>query len=429
MSGSLPSDDSSTPWRAASSGPRWGLRFLDFAFARLPLKGAYLLVIGLAPIWFLHYNRPRYGVVRAMRRIGAPQPWWAGLGAYAAYTLALVDRHFIRAGRLTPTLDDAGREGLDAALAQPGPMVFLGSHCGSLELAVPALEAMGRPVRAVAVRDPAAQMLLAGVGDAAADVGGARSTIVADGTPAAGLRMLRALKEGDVLAFKADRYLPRSEEKQRTRVSLFDDDVWLPRGPAEVVRLAKARAWALTVVRTGPGRFRLLADEIPTAGLDGAAIAAGYATALERHVRAAPDQWFNFFPYWIRDVDALAHHPETVPPGMRAASYAIRGALAAAVVAAFLGLVPTGAALTAGLLGGALAGLLGMSLGAERGRDGRRNPVARATGVFGPGLAMFLLVLSLGAALDELALAQASVAMVSGAVVSGIESRPLVRRG
>ncbi|MCP4868970.1 MAG: hypothetical protein GY898_09665 [Proteobacteria bacterium] len=381
-------------------------------------------MIGLAPIWFLHYNRPRYGVVRAMRRSGRPNPWWAGLGAYAAYTLSLVDRHFIQAGRLSPVLVGGAPPELDAAVAEPGPLVFLGSHCGSLELAVPALESLGRPVRAVAVRDPAAQMLLDGVGDSAQTVGGARSTIVADGTPAAGLRMLRALKEGDVLAFKADRFLPGSELKQRTQVSLFGADAYLPRGPGEVTRLAKARAWALTVARVGPGRFRLLADEVPTAGLDGASITRGYAAALERHVTAAPDQWFNFFPYWIEDVDALAHHPATVPPGMRAATYGLKGALAAALVAIFLGLADASGGLSAGLAGGLLAGLLGMSLGAARDPAGDRNPVARATAALAPALAMFLVLLSLGDGLNGMALVQAVVAMGIGAVVAGLESRP-----
>ncbi len=416
----MPANDSSTAWRAASSGPRWGLRFLDRAFARLPLRGAYLLVIGLSPMWFLHYNRPRYGVVRAMRWIGVRRPYWGALGAYAAYTLSLVDRYYIQAGRLTPTLAPGGREALDAAVKQEGPLVFLGSHCGSLELAVPALEELGRPVRAVAVPDPSAQQLLDGVGDAARDVGGARSTIVADGTPAAGIRMLKALKAGDVLAFKADRFLPGSELSQRVRVRIFGDEAWLPRGPAEVVRLGGARAWAISVFRVGPGRFRLLADEVDTTSGDAAEITAGYAAALERHVASQPDQWFNFFPYWIEDVAELAHHPETVPPPMRAAFPGLRGAVAAVVVAALLGLAGPGTALTAGVAAGLLAGVLGATLGATVDVARRRNDVARATAAFAPALAVFYLLLHLGPALDPTALAQAVGATLVGAVVSAI---------
>jgi predicted LPLAT superfamily acyltransferase len=380
-------------------------------------------VIGLAPIWFMHYNRPRYGVVLAMRRMGMRFPWWSALGAYTAYTLSLVDRHFIRAGRLTPQLVPGGREGLDAAIAQPGPLVFLGSHCGSLELAVPALESMGRAVMAVAVRDPAAQQLLDGVGDPARSVGGTRATIVADGTPAAGLRMLRALREGDVLAFKSDRCLPGSQEKQLVRASLWGDDVWLPRGPAEIVRLAEARAWTLSVFRVGPGRFRLLADEVPTDSGDSREIAKGFAQRLERHVSTQPNQWFNFFPYWIDDGPALAHVPETVPPGMRAAVYGLRGGLTAGVVAAFLGLSPVGLSLTAGVLGGVLAGLLGMSLGAARDPDGRRNPVARGTAALAPALALFLILLSRGPQLALLTVVQALLAVVFGWAASSFETR------
>jgi len=400
------------------------LRFLDWMFARIPLKAAYALVIGLAPIWYLHYNEPRYGVARAMRRIGRPHPWWAGLKAYAAYTLTLVDRYYVRSGRLIPTVEPGGREALDAAVADPSPLVFLGSHCGSLEMAVAALESMGRPVRAVAVRDRAAARLLRGVGDSSQEVGGQRDAIEADGTPAAGLRMLKALRTGDILAFKADRVLPGSPDKDRVTVRFFGEPAVLPRGPGEVVRLGKARAWAVSVFRTGPGRFRIHADPVEVDRRDAGRTVQAWAAVFEDHVRRQPDQWFNFYGWWPRDADELAVHPRTVPPGMRAAAPTLRGALLAALVAALLGLASGPTALLAGLEGGLLAGLLGMSFGARVDRRGQRNDVARATSVLGPVFAVGLPLV----ALPELAardLTVAIVALVAGAVGALAGGRPV----
>lgn len=323
------------PWRVAGFGPRWGLPFIERMFAVLPLRLAYLLVVGLAPIYFLHHNRPRRSVVRAMERMGLPAPWWRALGAYTQYTLLLVDRHYIAAGRLEPELewgDPAAFALLAAAVADPAPLVLLGNHLGALEMAVPALQAHGGTVRAVAVQDPGARRLLENVGDPAERVGDG-STIVADGSIQSGLRMLKALRAGEVLAFKADRPLPGSKDREAVRI--FGELAELPRGPEEVARLAKARAIAVSVFRTGPGRFRLLAEDLGVVRDAGDAVR-GYAASLERHARARPSQWFNFYPYWRRDEVELAWMPDIVPPGMRAGFVAVLGAAASTTAAAGL---------------------------------------------------------------------------------------------
>ncbi len=327
----------SAPWRSAGFGPTWGLGFLEAAFGLLPLRLGYLLVVGLAPIYFMHHNRPRHAVVRAMERMGLGLPWWRAMGAYVQYTLTLVDRHYATAGRLQPTLDGRGDEAmharLDAKLAQGTPLVILGHHCGALEMGVPALEAQGRVVRAVAVEDPAARRLLDNVGDSARSVGGPRRTIVADGSMAAGLRMLKAIRSGDVLAFKADRPLPGSGAV--LAVNVFGARAELPRGPAEIARLAKADVEVLSVFRAGPGRYRVLADPLPPCASTEEMVQA-YAAILASHLREQPNQWFNFYPWWVADRRELAPLPSTVPPAMRAAFAALPGAILGLLVAALV---------------------------------------------------------------------------------------------
>lgn len=322
-------------WRSAGFGPGWGLGFLEGMFALLPLRLAYLLVVGLAPIYFMHHNRPRLAVVRAMRRMGLGLPWWRALGSYVQYTLTLVDRHYANTGRLQPRLDrrqgDAVYERLDRKLAEGRPLVLLGHHNGALEMAVPALEAQGRAVHAVAVEDPEAGRLLENVGDSARSVGGARRTIVADGSMRAGLRMFKALRSGDVLAFKADRTLPGSGATHT--ISLFGDRVELPRGPEDIARLAGADVEVLSVFRTGPGRYRVLADPLPPCATSEEMVQA-FGRILARHLRAQPNQWFNFYPWWQADRRELASLPLTVPPALRAAGAALPGSLVGLIVAA-----------------------------------------------------------------------------------------------
>ncbi len=96
-------------WRLSSSGPDRGLAIISRLFSRLPLQAAYLIAIALAPVWFLHFNKPRLAVVAAMRRMGFRFPWWRALAVYASYARVLVDRHYIQTGRLSPTLEGARR--------------------------------------------------------------------------------------------------------------------------------------------------------------------------------------------------------------------------------------------------------------------------------------------------------------------------------
>ena len=383
-------DSTSAPgetWRAAGGGPIRGLRFLDRAFALLPLRLGYLVVIGLAPIYFLHFNRGRLAVVAAMRRMGLRHPWWAALRAYGAYVLLLVDRHYEQAGRLEVTVERGpGGADLAAAVVEPGPLVLLGSHCGALEMAARAIESRGRLLRAVAVRDDGAGQLLAGVGDVAQGIGAAGAAIVADGSMRAGLKMLGALRRGEVLAFKADRVLPGARPQDRLTLPVFGEPAELPRGPAEIVRLAGARALIVHVFRIGPGRYEVVSAPVDTSSGDAAGIVASWTEGLERQVRRRPWQWFNFFPYWPSDVECLAEVPERVPPGLRVAVPSLMGALlSVAVMVCLLALgEPTMVGLrpvvrvalhVAGVA--AVLGTIGFGLmGASVDRRGRRNPLA-----------------------------------------------------
>lgn len=389
--------DPSFAWRVPGGGPTRGLRFLYWAFRFLPLRLGYLLVIGLAPIYFLHFNRPRHAMVRAMRRVGLRRPWWAALKAYCAYVLLLVDRHYAREGRLDVTVQRGpGGAELDQMVGRPGPLVLLGSHCGALEIAARAVEAQGRPLRAVAFRDEGARRLLAGVGDPGVAVGD-HETIAADRTVAAGLRILGALRRGEVIAFKADRVLPGSRRQDRLLVPLFGELAELPSGPAEIVRLARAQALVVHVFRVGPGRYEVVAERLDTSSGDADAIVRSWAQGMEREVLRHPEQWFNFYPFWPSDAAELAWLPEKIPPGTRVAFPAVVGALFSVAVSVVL--LAMGGATMAGLrplargallwaFAASLAGSIGFGLaGAAVDRMGRRNTAARFCAVVCPFLA------------------------------------------
>lgn len=344
---SLPSTDEAPPkagWRLASAGPRWGLRFLSVVYRYLPLQLGQYLIWGMIWGWFQHYNHPRAAVIRAMRRMGQPRPYWAAYRVFLNYGFMLVERFYTYSGRITPKVerDDAralrSAKVMEDASRKPGPLVVLSSHCGAVEHTTFFIEGLGRNLRAVAIRDEASASLLSSVGDPSIRLGAGR-TIVADGSMKAGLTMFKALKQGDILAFKADRPLPGADASEVLELPFFGETACFPLGPAKLVAAAKARAVVISVFRTGRATYRALADELDTSSRDPETIVREYVRIQEDHLREYPDQWFNFYPWWPADEEPVNELPETVPPELRAAEPAFVATLAATLSLPILGYI------------------------------------------------------------------------------------------
>ncbi|GEM_PF-2102362 len=440
-------NDSGAPratWRATPSGTPLGLRVLDSLLRFLPLRVAEVLVWPLVLMWFIHFNHPRIAVQRAMQRMGRRPTLWYALRAYFAYSAVLVERWHLMSGRLRPTLDREGSTGIEIieqAVAGDGALVFLGGHCGALEFGSVALEELGRPVRPVAVADPGAGALLSGVGDPAKGIGGQSSTIVADGTVRSGLKMLKALRAGEILCFKADRVLPGTDD-ETVEVPFFGERVPVPRGPVRIALTARATAVVVSVFRVGVARYRVVADPLDLDGRDPDEVTARFVALLEEQIANQPHQWFNFYPYWSSDAAVVAEHPEEVPLSARAAEHALWGAVAAST--ALLGLdavlgdsllwaLPAGAlaervvaglgAVSWGMAAGVIAGGTGILVGGEKSLHGRRNLRAHAAAWAAPLVAVAGPLL-LGAGLLQAATAQgwaaAAVAAAWGLAVGAL---------
>ena len=392
-------------WRLASAGPRWGLRFLSVVYRVLPLRLGQYLIWGMIWGWFQHYNRPRAAVVAAMRRMGQPRPYWAAYRVFLNYGFMLVERFYTYSGRITPRVErsdpDARRSSAVMARAskQPGPLVVLSSHCGAVEHTTFFIEGLGRNLRAVAIRDESAASLLSGVGDPSVALGAGR-TIVADGSMKAGLTMLKALKQGDILAFKADRPLPGAAPDEVIELPFFGETARFPLGPAKLIAAAKARAVVISVFRTGRASYRAIAHDLDTSSRDPETIVREYVRIQQDHLREHPDQWFNFYPWWPADEEPVNALPETVPPELRAAEPSFVATLAAILGLPVLGyvagvtesmaVVRGTPALTAALLlssaGAALAIWRGASVDNKLRYNGEAISTAMAVAILGPAL-------------------------------------------
>jgi predicted LPLAT superfamily acyltransferase len=118
---------------------------------------------------------------------------------------------------------------------------------------------------------------------------------------AAGIKIIAALKKGEVVAMRADRTLAG----KGVEVTLLGERVYLPAGPFVAAALSEARVVYIYTCRVGYRHYRcLIAPGGNFGGSDAprderaAQAAQDFATHLETILRQYPYQWSNFYDLW-----------------------------------------------------------------------------------------------------------------------------------
>jgi KDO2-lipid IV(A) lauroyltransferase len=285
---------------------RAGLELVDAVAGVLPQPVAYGLADLLGEAWYRFAPSRRRLVAAQMARVseatGRPASGAAlrrlvraAFVAHARYYLEVV-----RVPRIDPQRVDEVMtwqdDGHFEELAHRGAVIVVSAHFGNFEpgalwLARRGLRWIG-PIERIQPRALFEYLL---------SRRGARSTggeLVVP--PDAGRRVLRALREGAVVAIAADRDLGTPA----VEVTFFGHPARVPSGPATLALLSEAPIVVVTVRRSAPGRFRARSERIEwTAGgdreADVVAITQRIAAALERHIGEAPEQWWGTFqPVW-----------------------------------------------------------------------------------------------------------------------------------
>jgi lauroyl/myristoyl acyltransferase len=219
----------------------------------------------------------------------------------ARYYLEVARTPAIRRSDLDERMVVETPEVVDRAFTAGQPVIFVGLHFGAIEL--PALFLAARVGGAVApmetIDDPSLQAYFTRTRGAA----GVRIV----GLREARRELLGALRDGTAVGLVGDRDLTGGG----TLVPLFGAPARLPLGPAMLAVESGADPYVVGVRRVGVGRYlgRLEPIAVPPDGSRRERVTAtmtALASAFERIVRDAPDQWWAvFFPIWP-DLEAAA---------------------------------------------------------------------------------------------------------------------------
>lgn len=231
----------------------------------------------------------------------APEVRAAASAMVASHFAAWVD--FLRFA--TRPREDAARlvEGVtgyshivEARLSGRG-VLLLTAHLGNWEIGGLMLAQMKQPIHVVLVPDifPGVERQRRRLHEACGV-----TEIRVDSTIVPTLAVLRALSSNGIVAMQGD----RDFDNTGVAVPFFGREAYFPRGPLRVAMASGATVLPAFIVRMPDGRYRAIVEEpmpVETAGDRDAALAVNlrrYVAILERWVRAYPDQWYCFFPFW-----------------------------------------------------------------------------------------------------------------------------------
>lgn len=283
------------------TGVFW-FRFHRWGVSILPEWGVWLITLLFTSFFFVVLRRIRRAIARNLEAVLGPCGWWLRqrriYRTMWSFAWCLSERYErLSTPRRVSPIPPIGEEHWQRALASSEGLVLVTAHVGHWE--VGSMMVPGRHVHVVREEemDPQAQQF---VRDLFERQGGSTFTMqFARDDPTLGLRLLKALRQGDMVAVQGDR--PRTEGKT-CAVELFGRPIDVPAGPAALARAAGVSLMPVFVFRRGR-HCSQVAFRPPIRVIDSgdAALAQAMrrvAAEVEWAIRHEPHQWFCFRDLW-----------------------------------------------------------------------------------------------------------------------------------
>jgi lauroyl/myristoyl acyltransferase len=252
--------------------------------------------------------RPKYlSAVRSNLAVILGQP--AGSAGVQRKAVELIDAHFAawidflhfasrppeEAAELVDSVE--GYENILEGRARGKGVLLLTAHLGNWEIGGLMLAEVRQPIHVVLVPDiyPAVERARRRLHERAGV-----SEIPIDSSFGPTLAVLRALERNAIVAMQGD----RDFNNTGVAVPFLGRNAFFPRGPLRVAMATEAAVLPAFIVRVREGRYRAIVEKplaIERGGDREEALRENlrrYVAILERYVRASPEQWYCFYPFW-----------------------------------------------------------------------------------------------------------------------------------
>ena len=288
--------------RRKERGSGFWLAVMSWISLKLGRSCSRLVLYGIA-LYFVVFGRRARAASNAYlaRCLGRPAGWRERYRHILGFASTVHDRVYLLNDQFDRfDIELTGSEQLHAEYRKGQGVLMFGAHMGSFEV-----------LRAVARKDPDLRMRMAMFAENARQINralaainpNAMQDIIPLGTLDAMLAVRRSLDEGALVGVLADR---ASGPDQYLTLPFLGEPARFPTGPFRMAAMLKRPVYFMAGIYLGGKRyavhFERLGDATESAGASREAVVADllgkYVAALERHCRAHPYNWFNFFDYW-----------------------------------------------------------------------------------------------------------------------------------
>jgi predicted LPLAT superfamily acyltransferase len=278
------------------------LRLMTWISLRLGRAPTRLVLAGISLYFLLFAPAAKAASCAYLRRALGREPRFGDLFRHIhSFASTIHDRVFLLNARFDLfRVEVYGEEVIQDVLAAGRGAFLMGAHMGSFEVA-----------RAIGRRQPGLRVAMVMYEENARKLNAALAAInpaalqevIPLGQLDSMLRVQACLDEGMVLGVLGDRTLGGDPV---LRVPFLGVDAEFPVGPMRLAAMLKRPVLFMSGLYLGGNRYAIhferLADfsDVERSGRDAAIQSAvvAYAACLERHCRAAPYNWFNFFDFW-----------------------------------------------------------------------------------------------------------------------------------
>jgi len=292
-----------TEWvRRPERSNRVMLQVMSWISLRLGRAPARFILAGIS-LYFLLFSPAAKAASRDyLRRALDREPRFADqYRHFHSFASTVHDRVFLLNGRFDLfQVELHGKDVIDEVLSAGRGAFLMGAHMGSFEA-----------VRAIGRQQPGLKLAMVMYEDNARKLNEALAAInptaeqeiIPLGQLDSMLRVQAALDHGTALGMLGDRTLSNDAS---VRLPFLGADAAFPVGPMRLAAMLKKPVVFMSGLYLGGNRYAIHFERLAdfsaveranrNAAIDSAV--AAYAASLERHCRATPYNWFNFFDFW-----------------------------------------------------------------------------------------------------------------------------------
>ena len=296
----------------------WGIRTLVWIY-RIFGRWAFRLILRpVVSYYFLSGKVARLASMDYLGRLAKTYPdlhlnvgWWLSYRHFLSFGETLLDKIIAWMGCIDPNqVDFPNRPLLLEMIEQKRGAMILSGHIGNLELCQAIADMRGLIRLNILVHTRHAEKFnrLLGRGEGSATI---KLIQVTELNPAIAIELQDKIDNGEFLVMVGDR-IP-VQGGRTVKAKFLGEEAEFPQGPYLLASLLRCPVFTLFGYPTN-GRYRVYLEPFsdpfriprsePKRSQMLESLAERYANILEKHCRAEPLQWFNFYPYWQKSEKA-----------------------------------------------------------------------------------------------------------------------------